>query len=107
MRSFVFGAGASLHAGYPLASKLWPSVEEWVRKEPLAHIYRSRVDEVDGLFDASKPFEVLLTDLDDRISLSSDTSLISLRNHVQLMVYNYFNSIRENPAELYRLFAQD
>ncbi len=107
MKTYVFGAGASVHAHYPLASRLWPSVEGWVRKEPLAHIYRSAVDNLQELFDTLKPFELLLTELDDRISQTSDQFLVSLRNHAQLMVYDYFNSIRENPAELYRLFAQD
>lgn len=29
MRTFVFGAGASVHSGYPLASKLWSALERW------------------------------------------------------------------------------
>jgi hypothetical protein len=81
MKTYVFGAGASFHAHYPLASKLWPSVEGWVRKEPLAHIYRSAADNLNELFDTSKPFEMFLTELDDRISHTSDRSLVSLRNH--------------------------
>jgi len=104
MKTYVFGAGASVHAHYPLASNLWPSTEEWVRKGPT---YRSVIDKVHELFDGSKPFEVLLTDLDDRISQTSDQSLVSLRNYAQLMVYDYLNSIRDPPAELYRRFAQD
>jgi hypothetical protein len=108
MKTYVFGAGASVHANYPLASKLWPSVEELVRKEPpFDRAYGSVIDRMHGLFDTSKPFEVLLTELDDRISRTSDQLLVSLRNSVQLMVYDYFNRIRGNPAELYRLFAQD
>jgi hypothetical protein len=106
MKAYVFGAGASVHAHYPLASKLWPSVEEWVRREPLAHIYRSAADNLHELFDTSKPFEMFLTELDDRISHTSDQFLVSLRNHAQMMVYDYLNSIRGHPAELYRLFAE-
>ena len=107
MKAYVFGAGASVHAHYPLASKLWPSVEEWVRSEPLAHIYRSAADNLNELFDTSKPFEIFLTELDDRISHASDQFLVSLRNHAQMMIYDYLNSIRGHPAELYRLFAEN
>jgi hypothetical protein len=106
MKAYVFGAGASVHAHYPLASKLWPSVEVWARNEPNAHIYRSAADNLNELFDTSKPFEMFLTELDDRISHTPDQSLVSLRNHAQMMVYDYLNSIRGNPAEFYRLFAQ-
>ncbi len=107
MKAYVFGAGASVHADYPLASKLWPSVEQWVRSEPLAHIYRSAADNLNELLDTSKPFEVFLTELDDRISQASDQFLVSLRNHAQMMVYDYLNSIRGHPADLYRLFAEN
>jgi hypothetical protein len=108
LRTYVFGAGASVHASYPLASKLWTSVEELVRREPaFDRIYGSVIDKVHELFDTSKPFEILLTDLDELISHTSDQSLVSLRNSVQLMVYDYFNRIRGNPAELYRVFAHD
>jgi hypothetical protein len=106
MKAYVFGAGASVHAHYPLASRLWPSVEEWVHSEALAHIYRSAADNLHELFDTSKPFEMFLTEVDDRISHTSDQFLVSLRNHAQMMVYDYVNSIRGHPAELYRLFAE-
>lgn len=86
MKAYVFGAGASVHAHYPLASKLWPSVEEWARTEPLAHVYRSAADNLNELFDTSKPFEMCLTELDNRISHTSDQFLVSLRNHAQMMV---------------------
>ncbi len=59
------------------------------------------------MFDTSKPFEVLLTDLDELISHTSDQSLVSLRNSAQMMIYDYFNRIRGNSAELYRVFAHD
>jgi len=106
MKAYIFGAGASVHAHYPLASDLWPSTEEWVRKEPLASSYRSAIDDAHKFFDSPKPFEELLTELDDGILQTSDPFLKSLRDYTQLMVYYYLNSIRENPAELYRLFAQ-
>ncbi len=49
---------------------------------------------------------MFLSELDDRISRTSDQALVSLRNHAQMMVYDYLNSIRGHPAELYRLFAE-
>jgi hypothetical protein len=108
MKTYVFGAGASAHAHYPLASNLWQSMEEWVL---LDNTYRSVVDKVHEPYDDSKPFEVFLAELDDRIFHASDSCeckvLESLRNEIQYMAHDYFNSIRGNLAELYRLFAQD
>jgi len=69
MKTYVFSAGASTHAHYPLSSNLWPSTEEWARRW---HTYLPVIDEVDELFNGPKPFEALLSDLDDRISQTSD-----------------------------------
>jgi hypothetical protein len=112
MRTYVFGAGASVHAGYPLASKLWPFLEKWVgERRSTDQDCGSIVDQINEYFDSSKPFELILSDLDDRIEGTSDrferVILSTLRGQLQLLICRYFDSIRTGPAELYRLFAQD
>ena len=118
MRTFVFGAGASVHAGYPLASELWRAMEDWTRVTfPEGHDFRFAVDTMNAEFDLDKSFELVLTDLDDRIEpflkirptskegIREKVMLVNLRVRVKMMIPLYFNSLRCQPAELYRIFA--
>jgi hypothetical protein len=120
MRTFVFGAGASVHAGYPLASELWRAMERWARAAfPEGHYFRIAVDTMNAEFDLTKSFELVLTDLDKRIeaflkeeprtreSISQKAILGQLRFAVTDMIRFYFASLRSQPAELYRIFASD
>src|ERR1039457_551422 len=66
MRTFVFGSGASVHAGYPLAFDLWRCMEQWVRATPTADFLHA-VNVMTAEFDLNKSFELVLTDLDNRI----------------------------------------
>lgn len=118
MRTFILGAGASVHAGYPLATNLWSAIESWVRVTyPANHMFRSVVDEINTRFDLSKSFELVLTDLDNRITRLLKTApiapddnlqkhlLLHLRNQIASMIPSYFNSLRSQPADLYDIFA--
>ncbi len=111
MRAFVFGAGASVHAGYPLASKLWPAVEQWARQSvPSGDYCDGAVDRINDLFDLALPFEQILTEIDKRIESPRDiyekVSLPVLRGQIQQLVCQYFDSIRSHNADLYSIFAQ-
>ena len=65
MRTFIFGAGASVHVGYPLASKLWPGLQDWASQTIGSGDYcAGAVESVKDQFDVSLPFEQLLTQLD-------------------------------------------
>lgn len=114
MRTFIFGAGASVHAGYPLAVELWRAMEGWTRATfPEHHEFRYRVDTMNAEFDLSKSFELVLTDLDDRIEALLQEAptppekfeFVHLRVALKAMIPLYFNSLRSQPAELYRVFA--
>jgi hypothetical protein len=118
MKTFIFGAGASVHAGYPLAVELWFAMEYWARATfPEGHDFRNAVDTMNAEFDLSKSFELVLTDLDDRIEpllkerpttpegIREKVMLVYLRVAVKTMIPLYFNSLRSQPAELYRVFA--
>jgi hypothetical protein len=118
MRTFIFGAGASVHAGYPLASNLWRSMEQWTLSNfPEGHNFRTAVDTMRSEFDLSKSFELVLTDLDDRIEpflkekpdtrkgIEEKVRLVYLRVALRAMIPSYFNSLRSQPARLYGIFA--
>ena len=118
MRTFIFGAGASVHAGYPLAAELWRVMEGWTRATfPEGHDFRNAVDTMNAEFDLCKSFELVLTDLDDRIEpflkqrpatpegIREKVMLVCLRVALKTMIPLYFNSLRSQPAELYRIFA--
>lgn len=120
MRTFIFGAGASVHAGYPLAANLWRAMEGWTRATfPEGHDFRNAVDTMNAEFDLCKSFELVLTDLDDRIEpflkqrpttpegIREKVMLVYLRAAVRAMIPLYFNSFRSQPADLYRVFAED
>ncbi|MFZ0739184.1 MAG: hypothetical protein WBL70_18295 [Candidatus Acidiferrales bacterium] len=120
MRTFVFGAGASVHAGYPLAPDLWRAIERWVLATcSEGHNFRSAVDTMNAEFDVSKSFELVLTDLDNRIQRLLNArpttteakfekfKFVYLPDILKSIIRFYFDSLRSEPAELYRVFADD
>ena len=120
MRTFIFGAGASVHAGYPLASQLWQCLEHWVLTSSGENDdFRRAVETMNTEFDLSKSFELVLTDLDERIDLllkekptaeariREKVALLGVRTTVQMMIPYCFNSLRAQPAEIYKVFAND
>lgn len=51
MVTYVLGAGASLHAGYPLAAELGESLREWVhRKKSESDDSRVYIDKLTELY---------------------------------------------------------
>jgi hypothetical protein len=113
VRTFVFGAGASIHAGYPLASKLWTALQQWEREQAFAPLDYccGAVNSVNEAFDISLPFELMLTDLDKRIqsprNLFEKACFPVLRGQIQQLVCRFFDSIRSDYAKLYRTFARE
>jgi hypothetical protein len=114
MRTFIFGAGASVHAGYPLASELWRATQGWANAVlPESHDFRTYVRQMNEAFDLSRPFELVLTDLDDRIDLLTKKGgvseekvyLVYMRSGIATMLRCFFDSIRSHPAEVYRVFC--
>jgi hypothetical protein len=112
MRIYVFGAGASIHAGYPLGSNLWVSLEAWAKDSILPGDYcHGAVEQMRSTFDVEKPFELVLTDLDNRVANPKDrferALLATLRGQMQYAICRFFDSIRLKDADLYRSFARD
>src|ERR1700691_3217367 len=45
MTAYILGAGASLHAGYPLAGQLGGALYDWIsNKKPEYDLYRTRIE---------------------------------------------------------------
>lgn len=118
MRTFVFGAGASFHAGYPLSNDLWRAMEDWARNNfSNNHLFRDVVEALNERFDTSKSFELVLTDLDMRIKGLSNAEkdkdplekhiLLQVQRSIATMIPSYFDSLRGHQAELYDIFATD
>jgi hypothetical protein len=121
MRTFVFGAGASVHAGYPLPSGLWPAISTWALEScPPESLFRDVVQEISARFDVSLPFELVLTHLQEQIDAlvekKGDLSdaeriekhtLLQIPRTAEYMIHSYFNMVRSQPADLYDRFATE
>lgn len=93
-------------------------MESWTLATfPDGHDFRNAVDTMNAEFDLSKSFELVLTDLDNRLEpflkerpttdegMREKIMLVYLRVAVKTMIPLYFNSLRSSPAELYKAFA--
>jgi hypothetical protein len=101
MRVFVFGAGASLHVGYPLTKALCSKLMEWASKnEPANQLYWPNRDEL-SRFGSFDDIEELVSQV-EKVSKPGPI-LEGLRNGL----CGYFDSIRANHAALYRQLAQE
>jgi hypothetical protein len=112
-RTYVFGAGASKHAGYPLASELSGALVNYARLsvEPdceWGH-WLSR-DQLQSLLSPVKDFEALITELEEapprpcwkKVTVYPKVILAGLTS----ALCNYFDSIRHQEAPLYCRFAR-
>ena len=105
MRVFVLGAGASLHAGYPLAAQMGNCLRAWIETLPPEHHYRSRLEQVSKLYGGLEDFESILADLMTAAPGSRAASLGVTRPYLlsdlKEAVRDHFDSIRSAPAPLY------
>lgn len=107
MRVFILGAGASYHAGYPLASGLGPGLADWIIKScPVDSRPRRAIDRLHAAYGVLDDFERVITEVESSPLRSvkvedRDALLGALRNALG----EYFKQIRQKPAELYRNFA--
>ncbi len=114
MKSYIFGAGASFHAGYPLASKLGTELAKWIRvSKSINHDYQKMIGQAEQCYGSLDNFEELLTDMDARLLASpasrmvqGKTLLIDLRSGLERAICDFFDEIRQNKAEAYQNFAK-
>jgi hypothetical protein len=111
MRVFILGAGASHHAGYPLAADLGRRLAAWITTLPPGHDYRAYLRQVAELYGGLDDFEAILGDL---MTLRPGSPTLTLPpaflppllTNLTEAIRDYFNSIRAGPAPLYDKLAQ-
>jgi hypothetical protein len=109
--TFVLGAGASFHAGYPLARDLGNCLYAWVRGNvPSNDFWRGCIEELHEAYGGLGNIESILTDLDERPQGSPAETLGSrgnVRGAVRFFIPAMFKSLREKRAVFYeRLVAE-
>jgi hypothetical protein len=105
MRVFVLGAGASLHAGYPLAAELGNRLGAWISTTSSGREYQPCLAQVIDLYGSLDKFEPILADLMTPTP-GSPADLLGVVRHyllhnLQEAVREYFETIRSTPAPLY------
>ena len=113
MNVFVFGAGASRHAGYPLASHLGLGLYDWVcERKPSNHDFRIDLDQIKNLYRGLENIEKVLTDLDESLPGSPAANLqrplrARLLASLRYAIREYFNYLQDTPSPLYERFARE
>lgn len=111
MTTYVLGAGASRHAGYPLAGELGEALRNWIRRtKPENHDDRIHIDQLDQLYGGLGKLEEILTDLDECPPGSRAAALPHhirpyLLPSVQNSIREFFNDLRQAPAPYYERLA--
>ena len=105
MRVFVFGAGASHHAGYPLAAEMGKSLATWIMTLTSDHQYRDHLNQIVNIYGPLDDFESILADLMTCAPGSRAASLgltrANLLNDLTEAIHDHFDAIRSAPAALY------
>jgi len=110
---YVLGAGASRHAGYPLASGLGPALHDWVhRTKPVGHDYRYHLDQLRELYGELEDIEYILTNLDESPPDSPASTLppptrAILLNGLRYCIRELFNDLRPTPSPLYERLVRE
>lgn len=110
MRVFVLGAGASLHAGYPLAAEMGNCLAAWVKTLSSEHQYRFCLEQIVDLYGGLGNFEAILADLMTSAPGSRAAGLGVTRPYLlsdlKEALRDHFDAIRSTPAPLYDRLAR-
>jgi hypothetical protein len=111
--TYVFGAGASRHAGYPLASELGDALFNWVsRNRPEDYFLRVSLEKLKVLYPDLTDLEQILTELDEcpensRAASLTNVERASLAGNFRYSVPEFFNALRQPSAPLYDQLARE
>lgn len=116
MTVYVLGAGASWHAGYPLASEMGKGLLDWMqvnRPDLEWHIVAEQITE---RFSNTASFEELLTALQERLEpllhsqvhdeIVERVILLNCRAALRTALREWFRTLRNNGASAYSIFAE-
>ncbi len=112
MTTYVLGAGASRHAGYPLTAELGNRLYEWARQSDLA--WRGYIESLNELYDGLTDLEQILTELHERPADSRAATLSKMQcgntlGAVEVAIPEFFHGLRQKPikgADLYEALAR-
>jgi hypothetical protein len=103
MTTYVLGAGASRHAGYPLCSELWLAMAMWVMEsQPQDSEYRKAIDTIAVLHGSVSDTEAMFTDLDlghGAFRVLTEDQRNQLSGRIRRCLRDYFKSIGGQGAE--------
>jgi hypothetical protein len=109
---YVLGAGASVHAGYPLCSALWSRMAKWViERQTVDSEFRKAVDVIAAVNGPVKDIESMFTYLDlgqGPFDALTEDDRNFLRGRIRGCLRAYFCSISNmrREAHLYRALAK-
>ncbi len=112
MTTYVLGAAASVHAGYPLCSELWPKMSVWVvETQSPDSDFRKAIDEIATLSGPVADIESVLTDVDlgqGAFQALEKGVRWKTMGTIRRCVRAYFKSIHDSHrgAALYEAFAR-
>jgi hypothetical protein len=114
MTTFVLGAGASRHAGYPLASELGDALVAWLAQHPtlVNEMYGSNIRELHEVYGNLQNLEQILTDLEECPSESRPATMNAVARryattNIRAMIPEFFRFLRQRPAGLYERLARE
>lgn len=103
MRVFIFGAGASHHAGYPLTTDLGPALVGWAAQDPDHNGFWIRPDLLERLPSILSDIEAAMQELEDSHWKDRGSIEAGIRN----VLCEYFDSIRAGLAVRYEAFSRE
>jgi hypothetical protein len=112
MTTYVFGAGASRAAGYPLANELGNWLRDWA-EHPTAHqMCRDSIQELFDIYGDLSNLEQILTELDDprpgsRVAAHSPEMRGRLRLYLRVAISELFRTLERELAPLYERLARE
>ncbi|HEV1994601.1 MAG TPA: hypothetical protein VGR03_09740 [Candidatus Acidoferrum sp.] len=115
MVTYVLGAGASRHAGYPLANELGNRLHDWVRQNWADEIiWKGYIEALHKHYGGLADLELVLTELYERPAGSRATALSTTwcgntLGGLRVAIPEFFNSLRDRPLigpDLYRSLAR-
>jgi hypothetical protein len=113
MITYILGAGASFHAGYPLASNLGNALRNWLHhNKPPEDDARIHIDRIHDLYGGLKNIEAILTELTECPPNSPAAALESyvrpyLLSDFRESVREFFNGKRKGTADRYMRLARE
>ena len=118
MTTYVLGAGASRHVGYPFAKSMGGGLFGWMQRHADSGFYsfRCAAESLARRFGNTEDVEELLTKVDELIFDCPEPTAEQRRARGQVgnhdkpalieAIREWFTEIRQQPAESYRLFAR-